>query len=193
MFLRIILFSTLALISAGTAMAQEPGAEFWRKVGCQPLEARTNLERFEQLSEGVVIKGVTRIETTDVRKLEVEAVELHLLGYAPSPNNAVKGIAIVYLDQNRALIDYDKIDQLLKAIDALSRVDETSTKLVSFQARYRTVGDLEITVFRQTRSGTAVKVEIGICNPATVYLTLDDLAKLRAMIKEAKTRLDEIG
>jgi hypothetical protein len=128
-----------------------------------------------------------------VKKLDVEAVELHLLGSAPTPNNAVKGIAIVYLDQNRALIDYSEIEPLLRAIDALSRLDETSTKLASFQGRYRTQGDLEITVFRQTRSGTAVKVEIGICNPAMIFLTLDDLAKLRAMINEAKTRLDEIG
>jgi len=127
MFLRIILFSTLVSICAGTAMAQEPGPEFWRKVGCQPLEPRTRLELFEELSGSVVIKGVTRIETTEVKKLEVEAVEVHLQGYAPTPNSAVKGIAIVYLDQNRALIDYDKIDPLLKAIDALSRVDETST------------------------------------------------------------------
>src|SRR5262249_4439218 len=121
MFLRIILFSTLVSIWAGIAMAQEPGPEFWRKVGSQPLERRTRLELFEELSGSVVIKGVTRIETTEVKKLEVEAVEVHLQGYAPTPNSAVKGIAIVYLDQNRALIDYDKIDPLLQAIDALSR------------------------------------------------------------------------
>ena len=84
MFLRIILFSTLVLICAGTAMAQEPGPEFWRKVGCLPVEARTKLERFEELTGGVVVKGVTRIETTDVKKLEVEAVEMRLLGYAAS-------------------------------------------------------------------------------------------------------------
>lgn len=192
MFLRIILFSTLVSICAGTAMAQEPGPEFWRKVGCLPLEARTKMERFEQITGGVVVKGVTRIETTDVKKLEVEAVEMHLLGNPLSANNAVKGIAIEYLE-NRALVDYDWIDQLLNAIDTFLRIDETSTKFASFQARYRTLGDLEITVFRQTRSGTAVKVQFGICNPATVYLTLDELAKLRAMIKEAKTRLDELG
>jgi len=192
MFIRIILLSTLIAICAGAVIAQEPGPEFWRRVGCQPLEPRTNLERLEERYSAVILKGTTRIETTDVKRLDVEAVELRELGKAPNAFTAAKGIAIVYQEQTRALIDYEEIDPLLNAIDALSRVDETSTKLASFQARYRTQGDFEITVFRQTRSGTAVKVELGICNPATVFMTLDDLAKLRAMIKEAKTRLDEL-
>jgi len=53
-------------------------------------------------------------------------------------------------------------------------------------------GDLEIGVFRQTSRGTAVIVTTGICDLATATLTLDDLAKVRAMIAEAKARLDEI-
>ena len=71
-------------------------------------------------------------------------------------------------------------------------MDETATKLVGFEARYKTSGDLEIGVFRQTRSGTAVTMTIGLCDLATVTLSLDDLAKVKAMIQEAKTRLDEI-
>jgi hypothetical protein len=89
-------------------------------------------------------------------------------------------------------VDYDEIDSLLNAIDTVTRVDETTTKLAGFEARYRTLGDLEIGVFRQTRSGTAVILTTGICDRATQTLTLDDLAKVRALILEAKTRLDEI-
>jgi hypothetical protein len=32
----------------------------------------------------------------------------------------------------------------------------------------------------------------GLCDRAVVTLTLDDLAKVRALIQEAKTRLDEV-
>ena len=60
-----------------------------------------------------------------------------------------------------------------------------------FEARYRTRGDLEISVFRQTRSGTAVTMRTGICDYATVSMSLDDLAKVKALLQEAKTRLDE--
>jgi hypothetical protein len=32
----------------------------------------------------------------------------------------------------------------------------------------------------------------GLCERTAITLTLDDLAKVRAMIQEAKTRLDEV-
>jgi hypothetical protein len=95
-------------------------------------------------------------------------------------------------DDNRAFVDYDEIDDLLNAIDLVSRVDETATKLTGFEARYISRGDLEISVFRQTRSGVAVTMSTGLCERTVVTLTLDDLAKVRAMIQEAKTRLDEV-
>ena len=194
MFLRIILFSTMALICAGAAMAQEPGPQFWRKVGCQPLEPRTKLEFLEETYGALVVKGFTAIETTNVKKIDLEAVEMRTLSKTSNPRGitAAKGIVLILNIQNRAWVDYEEIDPLLNAIDMLSRVDETVTKLASFEERYRTQGDLEIAVFRQTRSGNAVRISIGICEPATVYWTLDDLAKLRAMIKEAKARLDEL-
>ena len=89
-------------------------------------------------------------------------------------------------NESRALIDYDEIDALLKAIDVMARVDETSPRLVGFEARYRTLGDLEIGVFRQTRSGNAVMMSTGICDRATGTLSLDDLAKVKAMIRKQK-------
>ena len=95
--------------------------------------------------------------------------------------------------ESRAFIDYLEIDGLLKAIDVMSGVDETTTKLAGFEARYRTYGDLELAVFRQTRTGHAVTLSTGICERVTAALSLDDLAKVKAMIQEAKTRLDDPG
>jgi hypothetical protein len=194
MYLRTILFSTLMLLCCGTAMAQRPGPEFWRKVNCEPLEPRTKLEALDNKHSTVIIKGFTRITTVEVRGVRIDAVEMRELG------NAVraKGIVIVLReggerpDDNRAFVDYEEIDSLLNAIDALSRVDETATKLAGFEAKYKTIGDLELGVFRQTSRGTAVIMTTGICDRATQTLSLDDLAKVKAMIQEAKARLDEI-
>ena len=192
---RIILFSTLVLVCGGTAMAQRPGPEFWRKAGCEPLEPRTKLEALEERHSTVIIKGFTRITTVEVRGLRIDAVEMRDVGSAVA---RAKGIVVVmreggeHPDDDRALVDYDEIDPLLNAIDMISRVDETATKLAGFEARYKTLGDLEIGVFRQTRGGTAVIMQTGICNRATGTLSLDDLGKVRAMIQEAKMRLDEI-
>jgi hypothetical protein len=194
MYLRTILFSTLVLLCAGTALAQRPGPEFWRKVGCEPLEPRTKLEAIEDRHSTVVIKGFTRITTVDVRGVRIDAIEMRELGNVAR----AKGLVVVLReggerpDDNRAFVDYEEIEPLLNAIDAISRVDETATKLAGFEARYKTQGDLEIGVFRQTTRGTAVVLTTGICDRATATLSLDDLAKIRAMIQEAKSRLDEI-
>jgi hypothetical protein len=195
MFLRTILFSTLILICAGAAMGQRPGPEFWRRVTCEPFEPRTKLEELEDRHGSVIIKGYTQITTVDVRGVRIDAIEMRDLGSAVS---RAKGLVVSLRgggerpNENRAFVDYHEIDLLLNAIDVISRVDESATKLTSFEARYKTSGDLEIGVFRQTRSGTAVIMTAGICDLATVSMSLDDLAKVKAMIQEAKTRLDEI-
>jgi hypothetical protein len=195
MFSRTILFSTLMLLCSVTATAQRPGPEFWRKVGCEPLEPRTKLEAIEDRHSGVIIKGFTRITTVELPGLRIDAVHVRDVGSAVS---GAKGLVVVLREggerpnDNLAFVDYDEIDPLLNAIDVISQVDESVTKLAGFEARYKTRGDFEVAVFRQTRSGRAALIHTGICDRATGTLTLDDLAKLRAMIQEAKTRLDEI-
>ena len=197
MHIRTILFSTLMLFCAGSAMAQRPGPEFWRRVGCEPLEPRTKLERIDERHSTVIIKGFTRITTVEVVGVRIDAVDMREMGNV----SRAKGLVVVLSStaegsnrprDNRAFIDYEEIEPLLNAIDAAVRVDETMTKFPGFEAKYRTLGDLEITVFRQTRSGNAAIMTTGVCEQGRTTLTFDELAKVRAMIQEAKTRLDEI-
>ncbi|HSK62329.1 MAG TPA: hypothetical protein VK893_00750 [Pyrinomonadaceae bacterium] len=192
---RVILFLALTLFCCGPALAQQPGPQFWRKLTCEPLEPRTHLERLENLYETVMIKAFTRVTTVEVRGVRIDAVAMHDLRVNPPIS---KGIVISLREEdqrredNRAFIDYDEIGLLLNAIDVVSRIDETVTRLPGFEARYKTKGDFEIVVFRQTQRGTAVLLTTGICDRARQTMTLDDLAKIKAMIQEAKTRLDEI-
>jgi hypothetical protein len=194
MYLKMILFSTLMLFCSGSALAQRPGPEFWRRASCEPLEPRTKLESYEFRHSTVIIKGFTRITTVELGGIRIDAVEMRELGNT----SRTKGIVITLRsvgerpDENRAFIDYEEIDSLLNAMDTFSHIDETVTKLASFEARYKTLGDLEIGVFRQTRSGNAVVMSTGICDRATVTLSLDEFAKVKAMIQEAKGRLDEL-
>jgi hypothetical protein len=196
---RVVLLSALALFCFSPALAQRPGPQFWRNGDCEPYEPRTKLELMDRLQGEVIIKGFTRITTVEVTGVRIDAVEMRPL----ARDGRYKGLVVsVRFDatgdnrerilERRAFVDYDEIGSLLNAIDAMARVDETTTKLVGFEARYRTLGDLEISVFRQTRSGNAVILGAGICERATQALTLDELAKVKAMIQEAKSRLDEI-
>ncbi|HKR21001.1 MAG TPA: hypothetical protein VJS17_00350 [Pyrinomonadaceae bacterium] len=198
--MRVVLLSTLVLFCFSPALAQRPGPQFWRNGDCEPFEPRTRLEMMDRILGEVILKGFTRITTVDVRGVRIDAVEMRQL----RGKFHYKGIVVSLreaqptadnrdrINESRAFIDYDEINALLNAIDVMSGIDETSTKLVGFEARYRTSGDLEIAVFRQTRSGNAVTLSTGICDRVTAALSLDDLAKVKAMIQEAKSRLDEI-
>ena len=203
---RVVLLSAFVLFCFSPALAQRPGPQFWRNGDCEPFEARTMLERLDRLQGAVVIKGFTRITTLDVRGVRIDAVEMRPVGDGVrlAAITRARGVVVSLreaqpvgdnrerINESRAFIDYSEIDGLLSAIDVISRIDETASKLVGFEARYRTYGDLEIIVFRQTRSGNAVTLSTGICDRVTAMLSLDELAKVKAMIQEAKTRLDEI-
>lgn len=191
---RLVLPLAVILLSCCPILAQRPGPEFWRKVGCEPFEPRTKLEALEERHSAVIIKGFTRITTVEVRGVRIDAVEMREMGNV----HRAKGIVVSLREggerpnENRAFVDYEELEALLNAIDAVSRVDESVTKLASFEAKYKTLGDLELGVFRQTLRGTAVILSTGICDRATQTMTLDELAKVKAMIQEAKIRLDEV-
>jgi len=191
---RVVLFLALTLFACTSALAQRPGPEFWRKVGCEPFEPRTKLEAIDERHGIVIVKAFTRITTIEVRGVRIDAVDMREMG----GTGRARGIVIQLreeggrADDNRAFVDYEELEPLLNAIDSMVRVDETTTRMPGFEARYKSLGDLEIGVFRQTRSGTAVILATGICDRATQTMTLDDLGKVKAMIQEAKTRLDEL-
>ena len=197
---RVVVFLALTLLCCGSVLAQRPGPEFWRKVGCEPFEPRTKLERIDERHSTIIIKAFTRITTLEVRGVRIDAIDMRDVTGTPDGTgiHRARGIVIQLreeggrVDDNRAFIDYEEIDPLLAAIDAVARVDETQARMPGFEARYKTLGDFEISVFRQTRSGTAVLLATGLCDRATQTMSLDDLGKVKAMIQEAKTRLDEI-
>jgi hypothetical protein len=193
----VVLALLLTMIVCSAALAQRPGPQFRRQLACEPFEPRTKLEAVELRYERILIKGFSQIANFRTRDviIRLDAVEMK---DSSSPLRAM-GLVISLREagepprENRSYIDYDEVDPLLKAMEAVARVNESVTKLASFEARYRTLGDFEIIVFRQGRaSGTAASVSSGICDKVTAFLTLDELETLRAHIIEAKARLDEV-
>jgi hypothetical protein len=196
----VVLALLLTTVACSAALAQRPGPQFRRELACEPFEPRTKLEAVESRYEKILLKGFSSIANLNVRGVLVrlDAVEMK---DSASPLRAM-GIVISVRSfpaenqpprENRSYIDYEEIDSLLKAMESVARVNESVTKLASFEARYRTVGDFEVVVFRQGRaSGAAASLSSGICDKVTALLTLDELETLRAHIVEAKARLDEI-
>src|SRR4030095_3579538 len=193
-FRRLFMLSALLLVACGSAYAQQPGPQFWRRRICEPFEGRNKLEALDLKYETLLIKGFTRITTVEISGIRIDAVDVRdtrtgarAMGVIVSLREAGERRREV-----RAWIDYAEPAPLRKAIEAASKVGEPETRLVGFEARYKTIGDMELVVFRQTRTGIAVTVTVGLCDKITESMTLDELAKFRAMIAEAKMRLDEI-
>ena len=194
---RALSFVFLALVVfCGSVFAQRPGPQFRRPLACEPVEPRTKLEAIEWQYERVLVKGFSQIATFMARDVEVRVDAVELKDTA-SATRAI-GLVIALKEtgenahENRAFVDYEEIPRLLQGMTTIGAVNESVSKLASFEARYRTLGDLELIVFRQSRSGIAASVTAGICDRVTAPLTLDDLDRLKAHIVEAKTRLDEI-
>ena len=192
----ILLSALIVMASLGSVCAQRR----WERVppprDPQFYEPRNKLEEFEGRIGTILIKGRTYVATLRAQNgtARVEATEIR------DSNNStrVAGVVITMVADGgppgeiRALIDYDEIDPLVKAFDAIAKSDDSITKLTHFEARYRTKGDFEILVFKQVSGGVAAAVEGGFFDRSRLLMTLDDFTRLRWMIAQAKDRLDEI-
>ncbi|HUE82048.1 MAG TPA: hypothetical protein VMM84_08025 [Pyrinomonadaceae bacterium] len=178
------------------AHAQRPGPRPRRTVDFDFEEPRTRLEEFERRIETVLIRGWTTVGPIEgLSSIRIQALELRDVG-----NNSVAlGVVITLRDtsvqptlERRALVDYEDIAPLIKSLDLVARADSTITKHTRFEASYHTRGGLEVRVFRQTSGGIASAVSAGDFERLTIFLSLDELAKVRALILEARAKLDEL-
>lgn len=176
--------------------AQRPGPRPRRTVEFDFEEPRTRLEEFENRIETVLIRGWTTVGPIEgLSSIRIQALELRDVG-----NNSVAlGVVITLRDtsvqptlERRALVDYEDIAPLIKSLDLVARADSTITKHTRFEASYHTRGGLEVRVFRQTSGGIASAVSAGDFERLTIFLSLDELAKVRALILEARAKLDEL-
>ena len=194
---RILFFIVLMIAAAaGSASAQRRWQRLPPPRDPQFYEPRNKLEDFDGRMETVLIKGRSWIGTVRAQNgsARVEATEIR-----DSSNNAQANGVVITINADggppgeiRSLIDYDEIDALVKAIDSATKASESITKLTHFEVRYRTKGDFEIMVFKQLENNViAAAIEGGFFDRSRLYLSIDDMVKLRWMIVQAKERLDQ--
>jgi hypothetical protein len=161
----------------------------------QFYEPRNKLEELESEVETVLVKGHTYVGTLKPQgggSVRVEATEIR----NAANSNRVTGIGITINPEltveARSLIDYEEIDRLVKALDLLVKADDSITKLTHFEIRYRTRGDFEVMSVKQINGSVVVAIEGGFFERTRLFLTPDELTKLRWLIAQAKEKLDEI-
>jgi len=198
---RVAIF-VLLTTSVVSVLAQKPKSESRFHRSCDLVGPLTKLEEFDARWETVIVRGSTHVMTLTGRNgtARVDAIELRdesngtrAAGVIVELRDSTRQEATRSADEGRVFIDYEEIDPLIVAWDRVARTDDTTTKLNNFESHYRSRGDLEISAFRQTPGGAvATAVSGGVCDRVRILLSLDELIKLRWMIVQAKTRLDEI-
>jgi hypothetical protein len=157
-------------------------------------QTKTKIEAFEAKTGAVVIQGFTKTGMVKDRfggGVEVEAVEL----MDATSGLRVSGVKInvkaagALETQNSSFVDADEIESLIKGIDYISKLDASVTKMNSFQADYRTKGDLDISTFSSADGKISSAVTSGTIGQARVFLTQGGLAELRSLVVEANTQL----
>ena len=194
---RVLIFSILIIVvSCCSINAQRRFERLPAPRDPQFYEPRNKLEDFESRAETLLIKGRHWVGTVrgqnGTGSARVEATEIR----DPITATTVSGVVITIeggpQGEIRSLIDYDEINALLKAMDTAVKAGDGISRLSHFEVRYRTKGDFEIMVFKQMENNAiAAAIESGFFERSRLYLTIDDLTKLRWMISQAKDQLDQ--
>lgn len=197
---RTFVFAAVMICSAGaSAFAQR---RFDQRLppprDLQFYEPRNKLEELDGRVQTVLVKGRTYVGTLRVvtGSVRVEATEIH----DTSGANRATGVVITFLPDNttalpgdiRSSIDYEEVDPLVKALDAMIKADDSVTKLTHFEVRYRTRGDFEAMIVKQITGNVTVAIEGGFFERTRFFLTPDELTRLRWFIAQAKDKLDEM-
>jgi hypothetical protein len=156
----------------------------------------TELERLQEQTGAVIIKSFSAIGVARGTSgaLRVEAVDLLDALNQRHRYGLILQITQFGKDHHEAsaFVDYGEIDPLLKAGEDISKVTEAVTKLQNFEARYATNGGVSLVVFNSPAGEINAAVEIEHNGAERALFTLNDFAKLRQIIANAKLKLDGI-
>lgn len=158
-------------------------------------ESKTQLEAFGMQTGAVIVKGFSTLgAVSEMGKISLDCLEITNV----STGTRQLGIVIDVEESgrlertDRSFIDYDEIDSLLKGIDYISKVTSKNTKLNDFEAIYKTKGDFVVVLFSSSQGGTQAAVRSGYIGSVSAFISIDKLAELRALIVQAKEKLDSI-
>jgi hypothetical protein len=187
---RALLCLPLLLAFAASGAAQEP------QPSPTPEEFETRLESLMAETGAVIVKGYTRVgsmngsrgiayftawEVTESRTGHREqGVGVEISDTTPNRRDLL---------EERAYIDYDEIDPLLKGIDYMMKLDDKATKLARYEAQYQTRGGLVLVSFN-TPNGFTTAISTGGRRGPRFVLRPTGLAEFRNLLESAKDALD---
>jgi hypothetical protein len=171
------------------AQSEEPMAD--------PGVPRTKLEALAVQEGAVIIRGFSRIG--DVKGPLGSSVIVRSQEFTnASTSEKEYGITLEVRERSRlerehiSFVDYDEIAPLVKALEYLTKLDNTATSFNRFQADYRTHGEVQVTTYTTDASAVvAAAVTCGSIERATALLNLADLDMLRSLVDAARAEIDK--
>ncbi|HJQ35394.1 MAG TPA: hypothetical protein VJ866_24795 [Pyrinomonadaceae bacterium] len=189
----------LLLLCAAAVAAQEPqpSQRPLPPPSPTPEEFQTRLETLMTEVGSVIIKGFTNVgsmngsrgvayftawEVTDARTGRREQGVGVEISDTVTPNRRD-------LLEERAYIDYDELDPLIRGIDYMMKLDDKVTKLARYEAQYQTRGGLVLVSFN-TPSGYVTAISTYGGRRPRFVLRPTGLAEFRNLLESAKDALD---
>jgi len=157
---------------------------------------KTELDAFEDRTGIVIVKSVGDIGTITAATGSVivkckESVDI-------SSGLKQQGLAITIAPTGDAkdttIIDYDELDALITALDYLTTVNWSVTRLSSFEALYTSRDGLRIAVHgnQRTLNDLGISLQSNRAVKVKISLTPDQFAQFRALIQQGRAKLDAL-
>ena len=153
---------------------------------------RADIEIFETQTNLLIVKGFGSGGSVN---FGASVITVRLKDtFNPDTGRRLQGIVITFTEgerRERATVDYDEIEPLIKAIDYIRSVSYDVTGLPSFEATYQTRDGFRVIGFGGHRQ-TSVQHFLQFDDCARISLNSDQIAQLRGVISQARTTLDEL-
>jgi hypothetical protein len=187
------LIFTFLVLAAGVWLTASARAQ---DTNLYPGWCMTRLEAAQTNTGRVIIKAASPIGSVVGHGGTVAVVAMEITDTVSGQKE--HGVAVTLFEGDQtggsALVDYDELDSLLNGLDYLSRVDWTVTSLASLNAFFITKDGFRTAAFSSKRTGT---IEYAVralrSNQRPALLTRDQVAQLRSLIQQAKSKLDSLG
>ncbi len=163
--------------------------------GPQP---KTKIEQFSITTGVVIIRGfqtIGSVQGMHGTSINVEAKEFTNVAVGKKEYGItveVKKEDGRYDKEHKSYIDYDEISSLINGINYIAKVKTDVTSLHNFQADYSTKGDLKISTFNTSGGRLMAAVSSGNIGGVGAYFNISDLEKVKALIVQAKEKIDSI-
>lgn len=167
-------------------------------------EPRTKMEAFWTRSGQVIADGYQSVDPEiELKSVISQAIKVEIRELVdPFSDNVQYGLSVEVRDTDEEFgdsatsdVDYDEIESLLQALAYMSKYDSSATFLGSFRVKYRTKGDLEISIAKSEEKISVVMrtgyFEGDLSDFNFAILDMSEFEEFKNLIVKAKGLIEE--